>query len=103
MTARLVILYGHPDDPGAFEDYYATTHIPFATEHMPNVRAARNARVVGTSDGSAAPYYRVSDLTYDDLASLTAGIETDDGRATLADLATFATGGATVLVVEDDR
>jgi uncharacterized protein (TIGR02118 family) len=37
--ARLVILYGHPTDPAAFEDYYASQHIPYASKHMPNVRA----------------------------------------------------------------
>ena len=40
MTARLVILYGHPADPAAFEDYYANRHIPYASKHMPGVRQA---------------------------------------------------------------
>ncbi|MFP5020486.1 EthD family reductase [Pseudonocardia phyllosphaerae] len=102
MTARLVILYGHPDDAAAFEDYYASTHIPYAVKHMPNVRDAQNSRVVELADGSRAPYYRVSQMSYDDLAALRAGIESEDGRSTIADLANFATGGATLLVVEDD-
>lgn len=33
--ARLIILYGHPADPEAFEEYYARRHIPFAAGHMP--------------------------------------------------------------------
>ena len=33
--ARLIILYGHPADPEAFEEYYARRHIPFASGHMP--------------------------------------------------------------------
>jgi uncharacterized protein (TIGR02118 family) len=66
------------------------------------VRDARNSRVVGTADGSRPPYYRISHLTYDDLAALRAGIESEDGRSTIDDLTNFATGGATVLVVEDD-
>lgn len=102
MTARLVILYGHPEDSAAFEEYYATTHIPYATEHMPGVRDARNARVVGTADGGRPPFYRISHLSYDDLAALREGIGSDEGRSTIADLANFATGGATLLVVEDD-
>ena len=39
-VAKLVILYGHPADPAAFEDYYANHHIPYAGKHMPNVRGA---------------------------------------------------------------
>lgn len=69
---------------------------------MPNLLEARNSRAGDTPDGARAPYYRVSQLTYDDLPSLREGIGSPDGRATLADLANFATGGATLLIVEDD-
>ena len=86
----------------AFERYYATIHIPHAEKHMPNVRGAQNARVVGTPDGGGAAYYRISHLDYDDLAALREGIGSKDGRSTIADLANFATGGASLLVVEDD-
>ncbi len=44
---KLVILYGHPEDPAAFEVYYANRHIPYATEQMPNVTGAENLRVAG--------------------------------------------------------
>lgn len=65
------------------------------------MRAAQNSRVVDTADGGTPPYYRISHLT-DDLASLRAGIESEAGRSTIADLDNFATGGATLLIVEDD-
>ena len=71
---KLLILYGNPADPAAFEDYYISRHIPYATGHMPNVRAAENMRVLSTSDGGPAPYYRVSQLSYDSVADLRAGI-----------------------------
>lgn len=56
--AKLVILCGHPADPAASEDYYASRHIPYAVEHMPNVRGDENMRVLSTSDGGPAPCYR---------------------------------------------
>lgn len=100
--AKLVILYGHPADPAAFEDYYASRHIPYASKHMPHVRGAENMRVISTSDGGPAPYYRMSQLTYDSVDDLRAGISSVDGQSTIADLANFATGGATLLIVEED-
>ncbi len=100
---KLLILYGNPADPAAFEDYYISRHIPYATGHMPNVRAAENMRVLSTSDGGPAPYYRVSQLSYDSVADLRAGITSEDGRSTIADIANFATGGATLLIVEEDN
>lgn len=69
---------------------------------MPNVRDARNSRVVDTADGGRAPYYRVSRLTYDDHDSLREAITSEAGRSTIADLDNFATGGTTLLIVEDD-
>lgn len=99
--AKLIILYGHPEDPVAFEQYYTERHLPFAAEHMPQVRDAENLRATGTPDGAAAPYYRISQLTYDSLDELHAGIASDEGRAVLADLDNFATGGATVIVTEE--
>ncbi len=99
---KLIILYGQPADPAAFEDYYLNRHIPYATTHMPGVRGAENVRVISTAEGGPAPYYRVSQLSYDSVADLRAGIASDDGRSTIADLANFATGGATLLIVEED-
>jgi hypothetical protein len=55
-----MILYGHPADPAAFEDYYANRHIPYASRPMPHVRGAENLRVLRAADGSPAPCYRVS-------------------------------------------
>lgn len=98
---KLIILYGQPDNPAAFEDYYANKHLPYAAEHMPHVRGAENLRIVGTADGTAPPYYRLSQLTYDSLEDLRAGITSDDGRSVIADLATFATGGATILIADE--
>jgi uncharacterized protein (TIGR02118 family) len=100
--AKLMIFYGHPADPAAFEDYYANRHIPYASTHMPNVRGAENMRVVSAPDGSPSPYYRVSQLDYDSVADARAGIASEDGQSTIADLANFATGGATLLIVEGD-
>jgi len=99
---KLMILYGRPADPAAFEDYYANRHVPYASEHMPNVRGAESMRVISNKDGSPSPYYRVSQMSYDSFADLLAGLASDDGRSTLADLANFATGGAALLIVEDD-
>lgn len=100
---KLMILYGHPADPAAFEDYYARHHIPYAVKHMPGVRGAQNMRVISTSEGAPAPYYRVSQMSYDSADDLRAGIGSEDGQSTIADLANFATGGAVLLIVEEDR
>ncbi len=39
--AKLVILYGHPVDTAAFEDYYANRHIPTQPSTCPTLVAPR--------------------------------------------------------------
>jgi uncharacterized protein (TIGR02118 family) len=97
----MIVLYGQPDDPAAFEDYYATRHIPFATEHMPGVTGAENLRVIGTPDNDRPALYRISQMTYEDADTMHQAVTSDGGRAVLADLDNFATGGATVLLADD--
>jgi len=69
---------------------------------MPNVRGAENMRVISALDGEPSSYYRVSQMSYDSVADLRAGIASDDGQSTITDLANFATGGASLLIVEED-
>jgi hypothetical protein len=57
-------------------------------------------RAAGTADRSSVPCYRVPQLSYDSRDDLQAGIATDGGRATLAELGNVATGGVAVLRVE---
>lgn len=42
---KLTVLYGHPDDPAAFEEYYASIHMPLV-DKMPNLIRYEAARVV---------------------------------------------------------
>ena len=81
---KITVLYGHPDDPAAFERHFDEVHIPLVNA-MPNLRRFEKALVVATSDGSAPPYYRVVELYFDS-----------------EDLPNYATGGATVLIAVVD-
>lgn len=99
--AKLSILYGHPDDADAFEDYYANRHLPFA-QKMPNVRQAELTKVVGTPGGSASPYYRVAEMWWASLEDLQAALNSDDGQDVLADLSNFAPEGTTLLISDAD-
>lgn len=96
---KLMVAYGAPEDPAAFDAHYASTHAPLA-EKIPNLRRFEAGKVVGTPDGSAAPYYFIAELCFDDAEALQAALATEEGQATAADVATFASGGATMMIVE---
>ena len=77
---KLVVLYGRPEDPDAFERYYADTHTALA-KAVPGLRRFEAARGVATPDGTEVPYQRIAELTFDDVEALQAGIASDQGQA----------------------
>jgi uncharacterized protein (TIGR02118 family) len=96
---KLSVLYGHPKDAAAFERYYLDVHTPIA-QRIKGVRRFEIARVSGSPDGSRAQYHRIADLYFDNLPDMQAALASPEGQAAAADLANFATGGATLFVSE---
>jgi aconitate hydratase len=44
IVVKLTVLYGNPEDPAAFDDYYQETHVPLA-ERIPNVQRFEAGKV----------------------------------------------------------
>jgi uncharacterized protein (TIGR02118 family) len=59
---KAVVLYGPPEDPDAFERYYAETHTALATA-IPGLQRFEAAQGIATPDGGAVPYQRIAELT----------------------------------------
>ncbi|MGI8864239.1 MAG: EthD family reductase [Solirubrobacteraceae bacterium] len=96
---KLVVAYGPPEDPAAFDEHYASTHGPLARK-VPDLRRFEAGKVLGTPDGSPAPFYFIAELSFDDAEVLQASMGSPEGQAAAADIATFATGGATLVIAE---
>ena len=96
---KLVVCYGSPEDPPAFDRYYAEKHIPLVHK-IPNLRRFEAGKVLGTPDGSPAPYYYIAELSFDNPEVLQAAVGSTEGQAAANDLAAFASGGATLMIVE---
>ncbi|MGH9114194.1 MAG: EthD family reductase [Acidimicrobiales bacterium] len=94
---KLTVLYGPPTDPAAFDKHYMETHVPLG-EALPGLRRFEVSKVSGTPDGTPAPYHLQADLYFDDAAAVKAAFDSPEGHAAGADVANFATGGATMLV-----
>jgi uncharacterized protein (TIGR02118 family) len=96
---KLVVAYGQPEDPAAFDQYYAGTHIPLV-QRIPNLRRFEAGKVLGTADGSAAPYYFIAELSFDTAEELQASRQSPEGQAAAADVGNFASGGVTIMIAE---
>ncbi len=96
---RLLVLYGHPEDPAAFDRYYSEVHIPLA-KRMKGLKKWTIGKVQGTPDGKASDYYYIADLYAESREELEAIFETPEGKAAVDDVPKFASGGVTFLYTE---
>ena len=96
---KLVVTYGAPDDPASFDRHYTDTHVPLVHK-IPNLRRFEAGKILGTPDGSPAPFYYLAELWFDSPQDLEAAMGAPEGQAAGADVANFATGGATLMIAE---
>ena len=94
MVHRLVVSYGQPDDPAAFDAYYRDTHIPLATS-MPGLVRYTIGSPQPLDPSQPAPYL-VAELDFESEQEMGAAFNSPEGKAAAADVATFATGGASM-------
>ncbi len=94
---KLTVLYGHPMDVIAFEEYYANTHLPKAAK-MKGHTKLELTKFLSTPDGSKPDYHRMAEFWFSSPETMKTTMESPEGQITAADLSNFATGGATLLV-----
>ena len=97
---RLTVLYGHPTDPAEFDRYYHEVHIPLART-MKGLKGWTIGRCEGAAPGQKPAYYMIVGLYADSREAFDAILASPEGQATVADVANFATGGATFLYDEE--
>ena len=98
--AKIVVVFGHPEDTEIFEGYYRTVHLPLARA-MPKCVSLESALAVSEAVGEKAAFYRIATMTFNSDADLAACVGSAAGQAALADVANFATGGASATIVRD--
>ena len=98
---RLTVLYGHPNDPAEFDRYYRDVHIPLARE-MKGLKGWTIGKCQSATPGEDPPYYMIVSLYTESREAMEAILDTPEGKATVADVANFATGGATFLYNDEE-
>lgn len=96
---RLLVLYGHPKDPAAFDRYYRDKHLSIAKQ-MKGLRKWTIGKVQGTPGGEPAPYYYVADIYMESREEFERLLASPEGKAAVADVPNYATGGVTFLYTE---
>jgi len=96
---RLLVLYGHPKDPAAFDKYYREKHIPIA-KRLKGLKKWTIGKVEGTPGGEPSPYYYVADLYMESPEEFERMLASPEGQAAVADVPNYATGGVTFIYTE---
>jgi uncharacterized protein (TIGR02118 family) len=88
------VIYGHPEDPAAFQDYLLNVHTPLV-EEVPGIEQ----RIVRTSvvgiDGTPSDIYMMATIVWASQAALESALVSEEGQVAFADVVNFATGGYT--------
>jgi len=97
--ARVVVQYKTPKDTAAFDRHYFEKHVPLAKK-IPGLRKYEvNKGPIMTPQGPSG-LHLIAILHFDDVAALQKGMGSPEGQAAGADVPTFATGGADVLILD---
>jgi uncharacterized protein (TIGR02118 family) len=95
---KLVAMFKHPEDPKAFDDAYFGTHLPLNAK-TPGLRRTEVSRVTGSPRGDSE-WYIVTEMYYDDEASMRAAFASPEAAAAGANLMSFAKGLVTMYTAE---
>ena len=98
---KLVALYGKPRDPAHFDRYYREVHVPLAKK-IPNLRRFTIHKVLGSPQEGEPPFYCLTEVYWDDLATARKALASPDGQASYDDVPNYATGGVRFVFTEVD-
>jgi uncharacterized protein (TIGR02118 family) len=100
VVHRLIVQYGQPTDPAAFDRHYREVHVGLA-QAIPGLQRFTIGHPRSMDPSTPAPYL-VAELDFESAAALAKGMGSEAGAAAGADVATFATGGASMASYDVD-
>ena len=98
---QLTVLYGHPQDPAAFDRHYRQAHASLAKQ-IPGLKGFTSTKPTSLAPQEPSPFYLIAQLYFEHMGTLQMALQSPEGQATAGDLPNFATGGATLVVGEVD-
>jgi uncharacterized protein (TIGR02118 family) len=99
-AALVTVIYNPPKDPAAFEEYYASTHVPMVTANQDEIGFKRVdlTKFESRLDGKKPPFYRQAELYFDSMDDLQKGVATPGFKKVADDLKYFASGGVIAMI-----
>lgn len=96
---QLTVLYGHPQDPAAFDRYYRDTHADLARK-IRELRGYTITKPTSFDSREQSPYYLIANLYFESEEEMQIALHSPEGQAVIGDVPRFASGGAALLIGE---
>jgi uncharacterized protein (TIGR02118 family) len=93
-------MYRTPKDADAFNKHYSEKHIPLARK-IPGLRKYEISQGPVVTPAGPSGFHLIATLYFDDLAAIQKAFASAEGKAAGADVQTFATGGADMLMFDN--
>jgi uncharacterized protein (TIGR02118 family) len=102
--AKMVVLYPSPRDVATFERSYTQDHVPMVTpQNFQGVQKLVASRVVGTADGTPAPFYRFAELHFPSMEALRAAAASASAQEVVAHAISISSGGTPIFLVAEEE
>ena len=103
-TAKIVVLYPAPRDMGAFERAYTKDHVPMVSaQNFKGIKKFIASKIVGTPDGSPAPFHRIAELHFPSMEALQSAAASPTAQKVVAHAVTISNGGKPVFLVAEEE
>ena len=90
-----LILFGFPADSRAFEEHFAQNYRPLL-RLVPHLQGLVINHMAGAAKGEP-PFYAIVEMQFSSEEAMQSGLNSEEGQAMARELASFASGGFTVV------
>jgi uncharacterized protein (TIGR02118 family) len=97
---RMIVLYGKPADPAAFNRYFHETHVPLVLKMPHLVSFEVSSGPVALGAGDTSKYHLVAQLAFKSQAECEASLASPEGQAVVADVPNYATGTVEIITID---
>ncbi len=101
-NVKLVVIYPHPKDVGAFEKVYQTEHVPLAVAKLSGKTKIVATKVLSSPQG-AAPFHRIAEVYFPSMQALEECAASDGGKEALAHAVKISSGGTPIFLVAEEE
>ncbi len=102
--AKLVVLYPAPRDASTFERAYTQDNAPMVTpQNFKGITKFIGSKIVGTPDGSPAPFYRIAELHFPSMEVLQAAAASSSAQQAVAHAVSISSGGQPVFLIAEEE